>query len=92
MKKILGICIGLFILSSCDTKNMVAGVINATGTKEKFFIKVDSSEWEIKYVYLNNNGIYILVPTGSNVSIRKELPESITYSNGKSTNTVIKIK
>jgi len=72
MKKILGICIGLFILSSCDNK-----ICNATEGNERYIVQVDSAQYEIKKIRFSGNSIYILVPKNSNVSIHTEIPNSI---------------
>ena len=72
MKKILGIYIGLFILSSCDNK-----ICNDPEGNERYIVQVDSAQYEIKKIRFSGNSIYILVPKNSNVTPNKALASLI---------------
>jgi hypothetical protein len=58
--------------------------------EKEFIIKVDSSEWVVKKVFMEGDMIYVLAPVGSTVSVREVSVHN--YKQGKSNTATIIIR
>jgi hypothetical protein len=90
MKKILMVFACTLMLTSCLHTYVDNPGVNNDGDKKEFVVKVDSSEWMVKKVYMKGDMIYVLVPVGSTVSVREV--DIINHKNGKSNTATIIVR
>jgi len=64
---------------------------NPGGEKGAYILQVGTKQYQIKYVFMHGNSIYIVVPIDSAVSI-KYVPNVINYSSGKTNTATIKFE
>ena len=84
---LIGIIIGWLLVGSCNK-----GVTNP-GNKGPVYIQVDSVIFKVVDITITVGGriITMIVPVNSLVTVLDQLPQSITYKEGKTTKTIIKI-
>lgn len=91
MKKILMVFACTLMLTSCFHTYVVnPGRLNEGADAKEFIIKVDSSEWVVKKVFMKGEMIYILVPVGSTISVREATIQN--YKQGKSNTATIIVR